>query len=166
MARGGGFLQRIATALFALALTLVCSTARAREEYPGELQAAIGMECAAPCQTCHISPNGGRNWNKFGLRLIGPVLGGASWPDVVAGLRQADADTDGDGRLDIYELEHDTDPSLAGNDGIDCVRYGCGARIAGQGEADRLAIMGDVVMLATLLALVRLRSRPRSRSRS
>ena len=95
VARGGGLRRRIATALFALALTLVCSTARARAEYPGELQAALGMECAAPCQTCHISPKGGRNWNKFGLRLIGPVHGGASWPDIVAGLRQADVDTDG-----------------------------------------------------------------------
>jgi hypothetical protein len=140
---------------------LSAKPAQARQEYPGELQAAVGMECAPGCRTCHILSTGGKNWNRFGLRLVQPVLAGESWPAIVAGLRVEDKDSDGDGRLDVYELEHDTDPSLAGNDVMVCPRYGCGARVAGDRAVDPLA---GLAAFAALMALACARARSRRRT--
>lgn len=134
--------------------------AQARQEYAGEVQTSLGMECPPPCRTCHILPTGGKNWNTFGLQLVTPVLSGKSWPSILADLRAANVDTDGDGRADVYELEHDTDPSIAGNDRITCVLYGCGARVAADKAPDPLAAL---VSLGALGALTWLRARSRRR---
>ena len=150
--RGARWRARYGAALLALAGNFIAARVQARPEYPGELQTAVGMECPPPCQACHLQATGGANWNPFGLRLVRATTVHTPWPQIVAALRQADQDSDGDGRLDMSELDNDTNPSLADNDQIDCPRYGCGARLAAaerQGTAPGVLALG--VMLLVLL---------------
>ena len=151
---------RCLAVLWALATCLVASTGRARPEYPGEVQAALGMECPPPCVMCHVLPEGGMNWNAFGLRVFPYSLKQVAWSEIFATLRQADVDTDGDGRLDISEIERGTNPAKADgpNDVNICPKYGCGARIsAGESSHPFSAMMA----LAVLVAFAYLRRRDR-----
>lgn len=163
-ARGRAWPPCSVAALTVIGLWLVSGAAHARDTYPGELQEATGTECPAPCTMCHVLPTGGKNWNPFGLRLVPPVLNKMSWPDIIELLRQKDVDTDGDGRLDVYEVEHGTSPVKATSDVIDCPRYGCGASVAAH-EPDLPASLAGVIALGALLGAIRLRSRPTARSR-
>jgi hypothetical protein len=150
----------VGTLLWSSAALLISRPAQAREEYAGEVQALLGMDCPPPCTTCHLQPTGGKNWNSFGIQFRTPLIMGKSWADLLAQQRQLNVDTDLDGRGDVYELEHDTDPSEPTNDAITCVRYGCGARVAGNEPVEPLAAWMSVGALAAL-GLLRARSRRR-----
>jgi hypothetical protein len=140
--------------LWAIPIWLVAAPGHARPEYPGEVQAATGTECPPPCLMCHKLVEGGKNWNAFGLRVYPWSLAHKPWPEILAGLKNPDVDTDGDGRLDISEVEAGTNPAQAGNDVIVCPKYGCGARISA-GESSHP--LGAVLALAAVFALGYLR---------
>jgi hypothetical protein len=141
--------------LLAIAIGLLAARAEARPEYPGQLQNAVGLECPPPCLMCHTNPNGGVGWNRFGTRILGLAPSVNPWSVVLAGLRQAAQDSDGDGVNDIDELERGTNPSIAGPVAIDCVRYGCGARIARGAPPDPFALATTLGLLGLLRVLRR-----------
>jgi hypothetical protein len=133
----------------AAAICLIATSARAHPEYPGEVQTATGAECPPPCVVCHQLPTGGKNWNPFGLRVFPYSAAQRPWPQILAELRKVDIDSDLDGRLDIFELEHGTNPFQTGNDSIVCPRYGCGARVAPSLPSRpllRISLLGGVVL--------------------
>src|SRR5690349_7929366 len=136
--------------LWAIAIWLVAVPGQARPEYPGEVQAVTGTECPPSCLVCHKLIEGGKNWNAFGLRVFPYSSNQRPWPEIFAALKNPDVDTDGDGRLDISELEAGTNPAQAGNDVIVCPKYGCGARISA-GESSHP--LGAFMALATVSAL-------------
>lgn len=75
---------RAGTLLWISATLLISRPAQARQEYPGEVQAVLGMECPPPCTTCHRQPTGGKNWNSFGIQFLTPLSMGRSWADILA----------------------------------------------------------------------------------
>ncbi len=115
------------------------------------MQAVTGTECPPPCVVCHVLPTGGKNWNAFGLRVVPYSLNQRPWPEIFDELRKADVDSDGDGRLDIVEIEHGTNPSRADDDTIICPRYGCGARIAPAALSPPLPGMSLLAGMALLM---------------
>ena len=122
------------------------------------MQEAAGLECPPPCLVCHVLPEGGKNWTKFGLRVMPFSIEKKPWPDVLTQLRAADVDSDGDGRNDIFEIDHGTNPSQTGEDTITCVKYGCGAHVAPRKSADPLAAW---LALGSVIGAVYLRRRDR-----
>jgi MYXO-CTERM domain-containing protein len=151
---------RFLAVLWALAVYLVVASGRARLEYPGEVQAVTGTDCPPPCVTCHVLPEGGPNWNDFGRRVISKGPGERSWPAILAALKNPDVDTDGDGRLDISEVERGTNPARidSPNDVVICPLYGCGARIAPGAPSRPLAAIA--ILAGVALALLARRRRP------
>lgn len=154
MAWGGLRRARCLAILWALAVWLVAATGRARTEYAEAVQAVTGTDCPPPCVTCHILPEGGPNWNDFGRRVISQGPGEQPWPAILAALKNPDVDTDGDGRLDITEVERGTNPARVDspNDVVICPLYGCGARIAPSAPSGPLAAI--LLLAGVALALL------------
>ena len=168
----------IAAGFGALALLFAATNAGARPEYPGAVQDAFEppLACPPPCTLCHTSPAGGEvnATQPFAVNLSG-VLGGLSVPTMkqsIAGLRTLPCrrmsdpacapdpmacrpcDADGDGTIDVEELENDTNPNPNGPD-LRCPHYGCGASRIAPARPSRpidgtaaLAALGTLVVLA------------------
>jgi hypothetical protein len=127
--------------LFA-AIALFAPGALASPGYPADLESELGMPCAPPCTVCHDSNVGGAGTvtAAFGVAMEGAGLAGGSQTDLlVTALGQLDADSDGDGTLDVDELAAGDDPN-GGPSLCDAVapEYGCFNQ--GQGPAGLVAV--------------------------
>ena len=77
------------------------------------------------CQTCHQSPSGGRNFNVYGSALLANVdrnVGGAcstaGFP--VAARGAENADSDGEGNSNIFEIRANTQPGWCSTQNAGC----------------------------------------------
>jgi hypothetical protein len=157
--------------LAALALVaLAPASARATENFPGTISAALGTDVDPPCTLCHATALGqkGNVVRPFGTRVLayGLTPNDADSLKVILGkMREAHDDSDRDGVSDIDELTQGTDPNINDVTGLppeDSAppEFGCQASRA----ASRAASPWRAFPFAgaALLAVMWLRARKRS----
>jgi hypothetical protein len=113
-------------------LSLVMS-AWASSNYPGELQAAVGVDCLPTCTVCHETAGGGSGTviQDFGIAMMERGLTGGGNTDALTTafdtLTADGVDSDGDGTADADELANGEDPNPDGEPFCDVVQpeYGC-----------------------------------------
>lgn len=145
-------------------------SAQAIDVLPGQIQDAVGLDCAPACILCHTTADGGAGTatkpfiqsitNDTGdvrsaLVGIGTVL-------VNAESRMTDADHDG--VTDVQELRDETDPNSADNGPL-CpeIFYGCGASAPPEQDAATAALLDPWAVLVTGLTSLGLFWRRRRR---
>jgi hypothetical protein len=106
-----------------MGLLLGFGLAHALSNFPGEVNASLGMECLPTCLLCHVSPAGGSGTatQPFAVSLIaeGLVISDASSVGVALSAVQAqgaDADIDGDGQNDVDQVAAGENPNPDGTD--------------------------------------------------
>ena len=114
----------------ALALVLVPTLAHATPNFPGTVQAHLGLAAAPPCTLCHQGPTQrGTVTTPFGRTARSRGLVAYDEGSLTTALDAMDAegkDSDGDGASDIRELRDGTDPNGgAGASSEPVPDYGC-----------------------------------------
>jgi hypothetical protein len=144
--------MRHLTGLCALfGLLLFASAARALPEYPGLIQAHLGLASPPTCNICHSSTAGGGPVSQpFGqaMQAAGLTRSADSLPGALDQLAADGTDSNGDGVPDIEGLKMGIEP-LASKPPL---KYGCGgARIApGQPRAPQgvtFAVIGVLLLI-------------------
>jgi hypothetical protein len=103
------------------AVTLVAPLATAKNAYRLQAQEQYkwvdkdGKGTPITCQMCHIAPNGGRSWNKFGSAMSAIYFGEAkrNVGDMLYLTLKANKDADEDGYTDVLEIVAKTLPGDA-----------------------------------------------------
>ena len=163
--------------LFLAFLLTLSGIARATETYPEFVQSELGLAAAPECTLCHLTNEGQENTVRrpFGLQVLSHNgMGGGSRGSIRSALQAMEADgtdSDGDGRLDIPELQAGGDPNIFDvRDGgaaepppADALpppfETGCSVSIPSRRVTDSRIVAG----LTLMLALARL-SRPKENS--
>jgi hypothetical protein len=146
----------------ALALVLVPSLAHATPNFPGTVQAHLGLAAAPPCTLCHQGPTQrGTVTTPFGrtARSRGLVAyDEASLATALDAMEAEGKDSDGDGTSDIRELRDGTDPNGGAGASSDPVPdYGC-ATSRGASSSSFQSVSG-LVISAILAGIARGRGR-------
>jgi MYXO-CTERM domain-containing protein len=161
--------------LLAVGLVSVSSLARASEEFPGVVQAELGMACPPPCTICHTSPAGGAATAEqpFAMNLFaaaaGMLVSESTLPGYLAALETNPCpeggvcaampctvcDIDGNGDGDIFELRNNKNPN--NSVALECPIYGCSMASVAPENPKRRPIDGAaaLVALGAAVALVR-----------
>ncbi len=153
--------RRLLIALAAvLAVAASTQQASAMPNFPGDIQAHLGLSYAPPCTLCHATPaGGGPVVTLFGQSMLAAGL----TPDTAALIRALDTlaanhtDSNNDGRSDIDQLKEGSDPNTSADfSAIPEQKFGCGARIAPGAVHAHSAI----ALAALVLGLVLVKRRP------
>jgi hypothetical protein len=111
-------MRRCASALIAAAALVASRGALASADYPGALEAELGLPSAPRCDLCHhaaAAPVGPVD-TPFGKSMVERGLLGsdvASMAGAIQAMRADGVDSDGDGAQDLDELSWGGDPNHA-----------------------------------------------------
>jgi MYXO-CTERM domain-containing protein len=125
------FRLHFVTAMAGALLALAPFPARAKEEFPREINDDLHLGYDPPCRLCHIqgTTGSGSVAEPFGLSMLAHGMTGSasSLPGALMALRADNTDSDGDGTPDITELVKGTDPNTPANVRLvsQDPRYGC-----------------------------------------
>jgi MYXO-CTERM domain-containing protein len=154
---------RLAAAFVVSLIALaVAPAARAKERFPSIIRddPALQLNYDPPCRLCHIqgTTGAGSVSTPFATSMLahGMTQDEATIVPALTALAADGTDSDGDGKSDIFELQHDMDPNTPADatlsDGDP--KYGCST--AGAGHADAFA---GAALAALVLAGARRRRR-------
>ena len=142
---------------------LLANPASATPNFPGAIQADLGLSAPPPCADCHTTGDvGGLGTvnTPFGttMRSRGLVAyDEASLKNALLALQAEGKDSDGDGVPDITELQAGTDPNNAPGTESSVPAYGCGAQVS-----PGRALPDASVLLLAAGVIIWLRRRARS----
>lgn len=169
-------MMRLRILLVVAALVSCAGVARATDTYPEFIRSELGLATTPECTLCHLTNEGQENTVRrpFGLQVLShDGKGGGSRGSIRSALQAMEgdgSDSDGDGLADIEELRAGGDPNVfEARDGgatepppgvalPPAFETGCAMSLAA-----RVTISRTLVVIASLLAAVRLSRRRRER---